>query len=115
MRRFSGRLAVGCHNSNMLVLASASPRRRELLAQAGFNFQVHPAHIPEDPLVGEDPIAYVIRLAREKAQVVFRALNAAKSAQTLRLRSTRSSWASRKTLPTPRARCECSRGGHITS
>jgi septum formation protein len=63
----------------MLVLASASPRRRELLAQAGFNFQVHPAHIPEDPLVGEDPIAYVIRLAREKAQVVFRALNAAKS------------------------------------
>ena len=39
-----------CHNSNMLVLASASPRCRELLAQAGYTFQVHPAHIPEDPL-----------------------------------------------------------------
>jgi septum formation protein len=60
-----------CHNGNMLVLASASPRRRELLAQAGFSFEVHPAHIPEDPLPGEDPIAYVTRLAREKAQAVY--------------------------------------------
>jgi septum formation protein len=60
----------------MLVLASASPRRRELLAQAGFSFQVHPAHIPEDPFEGEDPIAYVTRLAREKAEAVFRALTA---------------------------------------
>jgi len=55
----------------MLVLASASPRRRELLTQAGFTFQVHPAHIPEDPYPNEDPIAYVTRLAREKAQAVF--------------------------------------------
>jgi len=56
----------------MLVLASASPRRRELLAQAGFTFQVRPAHIAEDPRPGEDPIAYVVRLAREKAQAVYR-------------------------------------------
>jgi septum formation protein len=55
----------------MLVLASASPRRRQLLTQAGFTFEVRPAHIPEDPMTGEDPIAYVTRLAREKAQVVF--------------------------------------------
>jgi septum formation protein len=55
----------------MLVLASASPRRRELLAQAGFSFEVHPAHVPEDPNPGEDPIAYVTRLAREKAQAVY--------------------------------------------
>lgn len=58
----------------MLVLASASPRRRELLAQAGYQFEVRPAHIPEDPLPGEDPIAYVTRLAREKAEAVFRKL-----------------------------------------
>ena len=32
---------------------------------------MRPAHIPEDPRPGEDPIAYVTRLAREKAQVVF--------------------------------------------
>jgi septum formation protein len=55
----------------MLVLASASPRRRELLTQAGYSFEVHPAHIPEDPLPNEDPAAYVTRLAREKAQAVY--------------------------------------------
>ncbi len=58
----------------MLVLASASPRRRALLTQAGYSFEVHPAHITEDTLAGEDPIAYVVRLAREKAQAVFREL-----------------------------------------
>jgi septum formation protein len=58
----------------MLVLASASPRRRDLLAQAGFSFEVHPAHIPEEPLDGEDPFTYVQRLAQQKAQVVFREL-----------------------------------------
>jgi septum formation protein len=55
----------------MLVLASASPRRRELLARGGYVFSVHPAHIDEDPLPGEEPIAYVVRLAREKAEAVF--------------------------------------------
>ena len=64
----------------MLVLASASPRRRELLTQAGYSFEVRPAHIPEDPREGEDPIAYVTRLAREKAEAVFRELNANGSA-----------------------------------
>jgi septum formation protein len=59
----------------MLVLASASPRRRELLAQAGFTFTVHPAHIPEDPLPNEDPIAHVTRLAREKAKAVYSQLS----------------------------------------
>ncbi|MGA2047504.1 MAG: Maf family protein [Terracidiphilus sp.] len=54
-----------------LVLASASPRRRELLTQGGFSFRVHPAHIPEDPNPNEDPIAYVVRLAREKAEAVY--------------------------------------------
>jgi len=61
----------------MLVLASASPRRRELLTQAGFTFEIHPAHIPEDPLPNEDPIAYVTRLARQKAEAVFAALSKA--------------------------------------
>ncbi len=55
-----------------LVLASASPRRRELLAQAGYTSTARPAHILEDPLPNEDPIAYVVRLAREKAEAVFR-------------------------------------------
>ena len=59
----------------MLILASASPRRRELLAQAGFAFEVRPAHVNEDPKPGEDAIAYVTRLAREKAQAVFDAIS----------------------------------------
>jgi septum formation protein len=58
-----------------LILASASPRRRELLAQAGFTFEVRPAHVNEDPRTDEDPIAYVVRLARDKAQAVFNELN----------------------------------------
>lgn len=64
----------------MLILASASPRRSELLTQAGFAFRVHPANIPEDPAPGEDPIAYVTRLARQKAQTVFQQLSAEDSA-----------------------------------
>ena len=55
----------------MLVLASASPRRSELLRNAGISFQVEPAHVPEVPLPQETPLAYAQRLAREKALVVF--------------------------------------------
>jgi septum formation protein len=58
-----------------LILASASPRRRELLTQAGYTFEVHPAHVNEDLRPDEDPIAYVVRLARDKAQTVFTDVN----------------------------------------
>lgn len=54
----------------MLVLASASPRRHELLRNAGILCEVQPAHIPEDPLPGEQAKDYAERLAREKAQAV---------------------------------------------
>jgi septum formation protein len=53
-----------------LILASASPRRRELLTQAGFQFTVEVPDINEDPLPGEAAAAYVQRLAVEKAQAV---------------------------------------------
>ncbi len=56
----------------MLVLASASPRRQELLRNAGIPFTVCPANIPEIPLAGESPRAYAERLAQEKAQAVLR-------------------------------------------
>jgi septum formation protein len=59
----------------MLVLASASPRRRELLAQASYKFRVVPANIPEERRPYEDPTAFVTRLAQEKAQSVFDQLN----------------------------------------
>ena len=55
----------------MLVLASASPRRSELLTQAGYDFRSIPAHIPEEPRPNEDPIAYRHPSRQEKAQAVF--------------------------------------------
>jgi septum formation protein len=56
----------------MLVLASASPRRQELLRNAGITFEVQPAHIAEDPKPGEAARACAERLAREKALAVAR-------------------------------------------
>jgi septum formation protein len=54
----------------MLVLASASPRRKELLTQAGYEFKVMPANILEERHPNEDPATFVTRLAQEKAQSV---------------------------------------------
>jgi septum formation protein len=54
----------------MLVLASASPRRQELLRNAGIAFEVQPAHIVEDPLPGENAKHCAERLAREKALAI---------------------------------------------
>jgi septum formation protein len=54
-----------------LILASASPRRRELLTQAGFVFDIEAADIDETPHTNEAPGAYVKRLAEEKAQAVL--------------------------------------------
>ncbi len=56
----------------MLVLASASPRRRELLRNAHIPFEVEPADINEAPLPNEPAQAYAERLAREKAQAIAR-------------------------------------------
>jgi septum formation protein len=56
----------------MLVLASASPRRQELLRNAGISFTVQPADIDETPQAGEPPRACAERLAREKALAVWR-------------------------------------------
>jgi len=53
-----------------LVLASASPRRAELLKAAGIPFVVRPADVSEVRAVGEDPESYVLRLAWEKAMGV---------------------------------------------
>jgi septum formation protein len=54
----------------MLVLASQSPRRSEILRQAGIPFTVRVADVDESVLRGEPPAAYVQRLAAAKAQAV---------------------------------------------
>ena len=54
-----------------LILASASPRRAELLTTAGFVFEVRPAHIDETPRPAERAEQYALRVARDKAAAVF--------------------------------------------
>jgi septum formation protein len=54
-----------------LILASASPRRRELLRQVGVAFNVVVAAVNESVLPGESPAAYVLRVARDKALSVL--------------------------------------------
>jgi septum formation protein len=55
-----------------LLLASASPRRRELLERVGLAVEVHPADVDERPRDGEAPGAYVARIARSKATAIAR-------------------------------------------
>ncbi len=53
-----------------LLLASASPRRRELLRAVGVPFRVVPSRVEEVPRAGESPLRYVRRAAREKGEEV---------------------------------------------
>ena len=53
-----------------IVLASASPRRAELLTAAGIDFEAMPAHLDETPHAGESPEAYVRRIADAKARAI---------------------------------------------
>ena len=53
-----------------LILASASPRRAALLDQLGLRYRVCPADIDETPRAGESAVAYVSRMAREKAVAI---------------------------------------------
>jgi septum formation protein len=57
-----------------LVLASQSPRRREILHKLGLVFSVQPADVDESQHAGEEPAAYVQRLAETKARAVARSL-----------------------------------------
>ena len=60
-----------------LVLASASPRRRELLGQLGLTLEVTPANVDETPHPGERPADYVRRVAAAKCDAVAAARAAA--------------------------------------
>src|ERR1051326_5244839 len=53
-----------------LVLASQSPRRKELLAILGYEFSVIPSSVDEMPVSGETPEQYVVRVARDKGMEV---------------------------------------------
>lgn len=59
----------------MIVLASQSPRRAELLRNARIEFRVQPSNVPEQRLASESAIDYVQRLAHDKAAAVARELS----------------------------------------
>lgn len=65
-----GKVTLMENNHGTIVLASASPRRTELMELAGISFSVVPADICEDVLPGELPADHVMRLSREKADAV---------------------------------------------
>jgi len=58
--------------SHPFILASASPRREDLLRSVGLKFKIIPAHVDETGLAGERPRAHVRRLSRDKASVIAR-------------------------------------------
>src|SRR5437764_15095365 len=60
----------------MLILASASPRRAELLRNAGISFSIQPSNVHEERRAGEPPEGCVRRLAREKAEAIARGVAA---------------------------------------
>ena len=59
----------------MILLASSSPRRAELLRQIGVSFEVHPVDIDESRQPGENAEDYVLRLARSKARAALDAID----------------------------------------
>jgi len=59
-------------NTGSLILASSSPRRRELLKMLGIAFEVIPSHIEEEEIDGESPREHVARLSQAKAKEVGR-------------------------------------------
>ena len=58
------------HSDYKFILASASPRRQELLRSVGLTFQIIPAHVNENYLAGESPRQHVQRLSIDKAIVI---------------------------------------------
>ncbi|HEX9813321.1 MAG TPA: Maf family protein [Myxococcota bacterium] len=67
---------MSCADPTRLILASASPRRSDLLRRAGVRFEVRPADIPELMQPGENPVAFAQRLARSKALAVAEQIGA---------------------------------------
>ena len=67
---------AGRTGADALILASASPRRRELMGEMGLEFDITPADVSEDPLPGELPQDMVERLSRDKALKVAASMQA---------------------------------------
>ena len=94
---------------NQLLLASKSPRRKELLSQLGYQFTVTNSDIDESILSGESPSDYVLRLAVAKAQYAFNQLSQERQQVTLVLGSDTSVVVQGKILGKPTDETHCAK------
>ena len=69
--------AIYLSNKPLFILASSSPRRRELLSIAGFMFNTLKIDVDETPLPDEEPCPYVLRLSRSKVEAATRSVEGA--------------------------------------
>jgi len=92
-----------------LILASQSPRRKELLAQLGYQFITQSADIDESVHSGENAKDYVVRLAKEKAQVIFSALPSQQQEKSIVIGSDTSVVIDGEILGKPADEAECIR------
>lgn len=83
-----------------MILASASPRRKELLSSAGFQLTIEPANVDETRLPNEETLAYVERLARKKAEATH-ALHGPLSTDELLLAADTIVWMANRVLGKP--------------
>ncbi|PKI13286.1 Maf family protein [Colwellia sp. 12G3] len=100
-------LANSTTTTQKLILASQSPRRRELLTQLGYQFSVQASDIDETEEQAELAHNYVLRLAKQKAQHVFDLLPEAEQAYTFVLGSDTSVVFNDKVLGKPHSEEEC--------
>jgi len=90
-----------------LILASQSPRRKDLLAQLGYQFTTQAANIDESVQCNEHAKDYVLRLAKEKAQAIFLALPVQQQAQSIVIGSDTSVVIEGEILGKPANETEC--------
>ncbi len=95
-------------NTNQkLILASQSPRRKQLLTQLGYQFSVQPSDIDESVKEAETASDYVLRLAKQKAQHVLVSLSAAEQCNSFALGSDTSVVLNGKILGKPESEDDC--------
>ena len=90
-----------------LILASQSPRRRELLNQLGFQFSIQASDIDEAVNIAETPSDYVLRLAKQKAQHVLKSLSEEEQKNSFILGSDTSVVMDGKILAKPENESDC--------
>jgi len=103
----SNPIANSINTNKNLILASQSPRRKQLLTQLGYQFSVQPSDIDESVKEAETAHDYVLRLAKQKAQHVLASLTAAEQTNSFALGSDTSVVLNGEILGKPESEDDC--------